>query len=110
MGDIVQGPWGSRPPDPTNEDDNDVMENVQSKLELLMTVLYVNMSELEDVDKISHEYYNKDMILIAESIRSMLLKLESRYHPCQDVCDNMYYWDPATNNYQTQNSLIVEFK
>lgn len=109
MGDVVSGPWGTRPVDPTSPDDSEATDIIQLQLAYLMDVVFAQLDHLGiDVDNIIEDGYIKDMLLVSESIRSFLLKTQGRYHPCQDVADNLYCWDGE--KYQTQTSLIVEFK
>jgi hypothetical protein len=109
MGEIINGPWGNRPPDPTSPDDHEIVEEVQEELSFLMHMVFEQMQMIGiNVDNIMEDGYIKDVLLISESLRSYLMKMRGRYHPCQDVSDNMYYWDGE--KYQTQKSLYVEFK
>jgi hypothetical protein len=100
---VVQGPWGSLPPSP---DDKEVGESVQSDFLLIMATIMDHM-ENRGIDTLDEVEYTKDLALIAESIRSYLYKVRGKYHPNQDIADNLFYWDGDRLNMQP--SLIVEF-
>jgi hypothetical protein len=101
---VVQGPWGNLPPSP---DDKDAQEKVQSDFIFLMGVV-MNHMESRGIDTLDEEEYIKDLALIAESIRSYLYKVRGKYHPNQDIADNLFYWNNGRLNMQT--SLMVEFE
>ena len=101
---VVQGPWGVLPPSP---DDKSVSEKVQSDFVFIMSTV-MNHMESRGIDTLDEEEYIKDLALVAESIRSYLYKVRNKYHPCQDISDNLFYWNMGKLNMNT--SLIVEFK
>lgn len=100
---VVQGPWGELPHSP---DDKEVSESVQSDFMFIMTTVMAHM-ENRGVDTLDEESYIKDLALIAESIRSYLYKAKNKYHPCQDIADNLFFWNGT--QYEMNTQLNVDF-
>lgn len=101
---VVQGPWGSLPP---SADDKITAIDVQEKFIQIMGIVMSEMEKL-GVDTLDEEGYIKDLALIAEAVRSYLYKLRNKYHPSQDIADQLFYW--SDGQLHMQPSLTVEFK
>jgi hypothetical protein len=86
MGEVIIGPWVnsvSYSAEPYKEDLLDVL------VESLTESLFEWMRD-EGFDNLGEMVYTKDLALINESIRSYLMKLQERYHPVQDVSENLF--------------------
>jgi hypothetical protein len=100
---VVQGPWGTLPHSP---DDKVVSEDVQTNFIFLMSQVMQNMDLLQiDIDS---EEHCKDLCMIAESIRSYLYKVRGKYHPNQQIADELFYWEMG--KLKMTSSINVEFE
>jgi hypothetical protein len=100
---VVQGPWGQLPPSP---DDKEVSVDIQNKLVQIVNVCMDEMERL-GVDTLDEEGYIKDLALVAESIRSYLLKTRNKYHRAQDLAEALFYWQ--NGSLQMVQSINLEF-
>lgn len=102
---VVQGPWGSLPPHPSDET---VSMDVYIQYTYLVNRFFDDVQNI-GIDIETKDDYIKDMALIAESIRGLLYKVKGKYHPPQDIAEAFFDWSPE-NRLTMQKSLNVEFK
>lgn len=101
---VVEGPWGKLPHSP---EDKEIGDQVKATYLFLMTQLLNNM-ELSGIDTLDDLNYTYDLALIAEAIRSYVFKTQNKYHPCQDIANELFHWDQE--GLKINPSINVEFK
>lgn len=89
MGDVVEGPWGKESNILPFPSENDLLD----KLVLQLTEALFDGFREAGFDNLGEIVYTKDLTLINEAIRSYLMKLQERYHCCQDVADALFNFD-----------------
>lgn len=99
MNNIIECPWLKKLNPPQSL--TDIECNLKNVRSVYIQKLVTNISEDLfdalyaagfDVDSEDSESHVKDLAIIAESIRSYLLRSVGDYHPMQDVAENMFEW------------------
>jgi hypothetical protein len=103
MGEVIKGPWlGNVDPDEQN------MVLIQVLVEEMCEAMFIGLREA-GFDNCEDMSYTKDLAMIAESLRSYMLRLQDRYHPVQDIADQLFDWDEDGVVLETQPSVHVDF-
>jgi len=96
MADIIKGPWkGSPEPSEMSEEDEEALKNGQIAIQALVSSLtcdIVDALAFQGIDNSNNLDYTKDLALIAEAIRSLVLKNLNAWHPIQDICEELFEW------------------
>ena len=109
MNNVIIGPWGTAKRQQVSEE---AARNllIQELVANLSGDLFDELSEAGfDVDNSNELEYTKDIAIMAECIRSYLLKQHGAYHPIQDVASEMFEW-VDNEKLRTVEQINIRFK
>jgi hypothetical protein len=103
---VIKGPWPAvyKP----NEEDRVIMKATDEMVTEMADAIFEGISNA-GFDNFDDMCYSKDYALMVHSIRSVLYKLNDRYHPLQDVAEHLFvqYGDGSL---ETADSIHLDFE
>lgn len=111
---IIVGSWlkSNNPPQTLKDVEDSINQvrllHVQELVSKLAGDVFDGLS-VAGFDNDEDPVYTKDLALIAEGIRSYILKHQNQYHPLQEVAESMFDWD-GEDRLKTAESIEITFQ
>lgn len=109
---VILGPWAVGLPDHARALQHPTVRDLyaQTIVEDVSGELFDHLADLGfDLDISSNVDYTKDVAIIVEAIRSYVMRRNGRYHPMQEVAEELFSYNDEGQLY-THPSLSIEFE